>query len=108
MLVSKNANFFIGPTRTLKFVLLPEPTPSTSQWNIGCVGSPMQHFWVGNVHFFLLLLISFAFGSQHKPSFKWNMGFKVYLRTVVVGAERMLLVSFIQADRHECIGNSCI
>ena len=59
----------------LKFVLPLTPTPNASQWNIGCIGSPTQDFRVGNVHLIFLVLISFAFGSQRKPSFQWNMGF---------------------------------
>ena len=30
---------------------------------------------VGHVHFMFFVLISFAFCSQRKPSFRWNMGF---------------------------------
>ena len=29
---------------------------------------------VGHVHFMFFVLISFAFSSQRKPSFRWNMG----------------------------------
>ena len=32
---------------------------------------------VGHVHFFFFVLISFAFCSQRKSSFQWNMGFSV-------------------------------
>ena len=32
---------------------------------------------VGHVHFMFFVLISFAFCSQRKPSFRWNMGFNV-------------------------------
>ena len=71
----KTLKIVFPPTPNLKFVLPPTPTPNTSQWNIGCVGSPTQNFHVGNVHFFVLVLISFAFGNQRKPSFQWNMGF---------------------------------
>ena len=60
----------------LIFALPPMPTPNASQWNIGCVGSPMQNFHVGNVHFTFFVLISFAFGGQRKPSFQWNMGLR--------------------------------
>ena len=35
----------------------------------------MQNVRIGNVLFFLCVLISFAFGSQRKPSFQLNMGF---------------------------------
>ena len=41
----------------------------------------LLYFWapgvgagVGHVHFKFFVLISFAFGSQRKPSFQWNMG----------------------------------
>ena len=32
---------------------------------------------IGHVHFMFFVLISFAFCSQRKPSFRWNMGFIV-------------------------------
>ena len=57
---------------------LQRETPNASQWNIGCVGSPTQNFRVGNVHFIFCVLISFAFSSQRKPSFQWNMGFTLW------------------------------
>ena len=31
---------------------------------------------VGHVHFMFFVLISFAFCSQRKPSFRWNMGLR--------------------------------
>ena len=37
---------------------------------------PTQNSGVGHVHFMFFVLISFALGSQRKPSFQWNMGFK--------------------------------
>ena len=49
-------------------------TTNTSQWNIGCVGSPGVGARVGHVHFMLFVSISFALGSQHKRGFQWNMG----------------------------------
>ena len=62
MLVSKNAKNLCHLTQ--------------SQWNIGCVGFQMQNFRVGHVHFMFFVLISFAFGGQHKPIIQWNMGFR--------------------------------
>ena len=63
------------PTTTLKFALAPTPTPDASQWNIGGVGPSGVGAGVGHVHFMFFVLISFAFCSQRKPSFRWNMGF---------------------------------
>ena len=37
---------------------------------------------VGHVHFMFFMLISFALGSQSKPSFQWNMGFNVALLNI--------------------------
>ena len=37
--------------------------------------SPMQKFCVGHVDFMLFVSISFALGSQRKPSFQWKGGF---------------------------------
>ena len=45
------------------------------QWNIGSVGLQTQNSCVGPVHLMLFMSISFAFGSQRKRSFQWNMGF---------------------------------
>ena len=75
MLVCKNAKICVTPTRNIKFGLPPTQTPNASQWNIVWVGSPGIGSHVGHVHFMFFVLISFAFGSQRKPSFQWNMGF---------------------------------
>ena len=67
MLVSfalDNANFSCHPTQN----------PNASQWNIGCVRYQTQISCIGHVHFMFFVLISFAFGTQRKPSFQWNMG----------------------------------
>ena len=65
------------PTQNLKFALALTPTPDASQWNIGGVGPSGVGAGVGHVHFTFFVLISFAFCSQCKPSFQWNMGFTV-------------------------------
>ena len=49
-------------------------TPDASQWNIGGVRSSGIGAGVGHVHFRFFVSISFAFGSQRKRSFQWNMG----------------------------------
>ena len=74
MLVSKNAKIYVSPNAKTKICV----EYSGIQWNIGCVGSPTQNFRIGKVHLFLML-ISFAFGSQLKPSFQWNMGYNVVI-----------------------------
>ena len=53
------------------------PSPDASQWNIGGVGPSGVGTGVGHVHFLFFVLISFAFCSQRKPSFQWNMGFNI-------------------------------
>ena len=72
----KMLKFALPLTQMLKCALPPMPTPNASQWNIGCVGSPTPNFHIGNVHFIFFVSISFAFGSQCKLSFQWNMGFR--------------------------------
>ena len=67
--------FALAPTQNLKLALAPMPTPDASQWNIGGVGPSDVGAGVGHVHFMFFVLISFAFCSQRKPSFQWNMGF---------------------------------
>ena len=37
---------------------------------------PTQNSGVGHVHFMFFVLISCALGSQHEPSFQWNMGLR--------------------------------
>ena len=67
------------PTRNLKVVFYPTPTPDASQWNIGGVGLSGVGAGVGHVHFMLFMSISFALGTQRKLVFQWNMGFRVGL-----------------------------
>ena len=55
----------------------PTQNPNASQWNIGCIGSQTQNLCVGHVHFMIFVSISFAFCSQRRPSFQWNVGFRV-------------------------------
>ena len=59
MLVSKNST---------------QRDPNVSRWNIGRVGSPRVRAHVGHVDFMLFVSNLFALGTQHKPSFWWNMG----------------------------------
>ena len=66
---SPNAKICITPDAKPKISV----TPDASQWNIGRVGPS----GVGHVHFRLFVSISFAFRSQHKRSFQWNMGFRL-------------------------------
>ena len=87
MLVSKIRRFAFPdakpPTPNLNFALAPTPNVSpnakrqTRQWNIGGVGSSGVGAGVGHVHFMLFMSISFASGTQRKPVFLWNMGFKL-------------------------------
>ena len=70
--------FALAPTQNFKFVLAPTPTLDASHWNIGGVGPSGVGAGVGHVHFMFFVLISFAFCSQRKPSFQWNMGLKPF------------------------------
>ena len=67
----------------LKFALPPTPTPDASQWNIGGVGPSGVEAGVRHVHFRLFVSISFAFGSQRKRSFQWNMGLNRKIRKLL-------------------------
>ena len=64
----KTLKFALPQTRNIKFVLPRMQNPNTSQWNIGCVGSSMQNFHVGHIHFMVFVLISFALVTQREPS----------------------------------------
>ena len=75
MLVSKNTK---TPDDKPKICVSPTQNPNASQWNIGCVGYQTQNSRIGHVHFHVFC-VSFAFGSQRKPSFQWNMGLSVFL-----------------------------
>ena len=55
----KMLKFALPPTRNIKFALLSTQNPNASQWNIGCVRSPMQNSRVGHVHVFHVCLCSF-------------------------------------------------
>ena len=59
-----------------KICVSPDATPDASQWNIGGVGPSGVGAGIGHVHFVFFVLISFAFCSQRKPSFQWNMGLR--------------------------------
>ena len=43
MLVSKNAKICVTPNAKHNICVIPTQNPNASQWNIGCVGSPMQN-----------------------------------------------------------------
>ena len=58
--------------KMLKFALPPMRTPNSCQWNIGCVGSPMQNIRVGHVHFFFFGVDFIRVGFF----FQWNMGLR--------------------------------
>ena len=58
-------------------------SPNASQWNIGCVGSLALGLCFGHVHFIFFVLISFASDTRRKPSFQWNMGFMVFMLTLI-------------------------
>ena len=75
MLVSKNVKVCFTPDAKPKFAFHPTQNRNASQWNIGCVGSSGIGGRIGHVYFKLFVSISFAFGSQCKRSFQWNMGF---------------------------------
>ena len=78
MLVSKNAKNVRYPQREFKNLHHLMQNPNASQMNIGFIKFQTQNFHVGHVHFMFFMLISFVFGSQRKPSFQWNKGFKIW------------------------------
>ena len=63
--------------KTLKFALSPTQTPNANRWNIVYADPLAFGPRVGHVHFMLFVSISFALGTQHKPVFEWNMGFRI-------------------------------
>ena len=83
ILVLPNAKICVSPDAKLKICVSPTPTPDASQWNIGGVGPSGIGAGVGHVHFMFFVLISFAFCSQRKPSFRWNMGLKLNYHTLI-------------------------
>ena len=58
----KMLKFVLPPTQILKFALPPMRNPNARQWNIGCAGCQMQNSYVGHVHLFFHVSISFALG----------------------------------------------
>ena len=78
----KHHNFvLVIPTcwylKTLKFALPPTQNPHTSQWNIGCVWSPTQHFCIGHVDFMLFIPFLVALRTQRERCSQCNMGFRI-------------------------------
>ena len=47
----KTLKLCLTPNAKHKICVTPTQNPNASQWNIGCVGSPTQHFCVGHVDF---------------------------------------------------------
>ena len=59
----------------LKFTLPLTPTPNTSRWNIGGLGSLTQGAGVGHVHsMYLSCFFVLMFGYPTQTHFQWNMG----------------------------------
>ena len=67
----------LEPTQTLKIAFYPRRKSKRKPVEYRLLGVPTQNSGVGHVHFMFFVLISFAFSSQHKPSFQWNMGLRV-------------------------------
>ena len=73
----KMLKFALPPTPTVKFALSPMRNPNASQWNIGCVGSPTQHFCFGHVDFMLFIPGFFHVGYPTQTLFSVEYGLKV-------------------------------
>ena len=63
MLVSNNAKICLTPNAKHKTCVTPNAKPNVSQRNIGCLGSPMQNFRAGHVHFSFFCVDFFRVGS---------------------------------------------
>ena len=72
-----NANplIWVLPDTKPKICVLPDAKPKRKPVEYRLRWVPTQNSGVGHVHFMFFVLISFALGSQRKPSFQWNMGF---------------------------------
>ena len=76
MLVSEKAK---TPDAKPKICVLPNAKPKRKPVEYRLRWVPTQNSGVGHVHFMFFVLISFALGSQHEPSFQWNMGLNLHL-----------------------------
>ena len=77
MLVFENAKICVTPNAKLKIYVRPNVNPNSRRWNIGCVRVPNRGAGIGHVHFMLFVSISFVLGTQRKPIFEWNMGYRI-------------------------------
>ena len=78
-----NANHLIGVLADAKpkIGVLADVKPKRKPVEYRLHWVPTQNSGVGHVHFMFFVLISFALGSQRKPSFQWNMGLRfIYIR----------------------------
>ena len=82
-----NANPLICvlPEAKPKTCVLPDAKPKRKPVEYRLRWVPTQNSGIGHVHFMFFGLISFALGSQRKPSFQWNMGFRG--RLLITGGE---------------------
>ena len=61
-----------------KICVFPDANPQRQSVEYRLCWVPTQNTGVGHVHFMFFVYISFAFGAQREPHFKWNMGFRVH------------------------------
>ena len=85
--------------KTRKFALSPTRNLNVSQWNISCLGFQTQISRIGNVLLIILVLISFALGTQRKPLFQWTMDLKVWPGDIYLCPLRYC---FIQTHMYTC------
>ena len=75
MLVSKNVKITLPPTQNIKFAFPPTQTLNANQRNIGCFGSPKQHFCIVHAHLIFVDVNLIRFGSCFSVEYRLK-GFK--------------------------------
>ena len=81
----KMLKFALPPTPTLKFALPPTRNPNASQWNIGCVGSPMQIFFALAMYILCCLSRFVHIGYPTRTLFSVEYGLYILSKTHVSG-----------------------
>ena len=65
------------PDAKPKICISPDAKPRRQSVEYRLRWVPTQNAGVGHVYFMFFVYISFAFGTQREPKFRWNMGFRI-------------------------------
>ena len=95
MLVSKNTKICRTPNTKHKICV----SPNANQWNIGCIGSPTQNIYIGQVHFIFVDVDFFQVGSH------FSVEYGLYLKQCVRMSVMCMIFGTCASD--ECMEQFC-